>query len=79
MKYWFSILELNPQRIMHNLLTLAARLDIYGFTDDQHYHINMNVAACAQAQRLERVKQYPAFRIVSGHRLFEERSSVVLN
>ena len=39
---------------------------------------NMNVAAKRQAQRLERVKQFPAFRIVSGPRLFEEqRTSVV--
>ncbi len=39
---------------------------------------NMTAAAKQQAQRLERVNQYPAFRIVSGPRLFEEkRSSVV--
>lgn len=39
---------------------------------------NMNVAAKRQAQRLEHIKKYHAFRIVSGPRLFEEkRSSVV--
>ena len=39
---------------------------------------NMTLAARRQAQRLEHLKQYPAFRIVSGPRLFEEkRSSVV--
>ena len=39
---------------------------------------NMNVAAKRQAQRLEHIKRYPAFRIVSGARLFEEeRSSIV--
>ena len=39
---------------------------------------NMNAAAKRQAQRLEHIKQYSAFRIVSGARLFEEqRTSVV--
>ena len=76
MKYWVQFLIKsatdNAQLIdacgSDSVVVLDGRLSSY----------NMNVAAKRQAQRLEHLKQYPAFRIVSGPRLFEEkRSSVV--
>ena len=76
MKYWVQFLIKsatdNAQLIdacgSDGVMVLDGRLSSY----------NMNVAAKRQAQRLEHIKQYPAFRIVSGLRLFEEkRSSVV--
>ena len=76
MKYWvqFFIKSAtdNAQLIddcgSDSVMVLDGRLSSY----------NMNAAAKRQAQRLEHVKQYPAFRIVSGARLFEEqRTSVV--
>lgn len=76
MKYWVQFLinsaTDNVQLIddcgSDSVMVLDGRLSSY----------NMNVAAKQQAQRLENIKQYSAFRIVSGPRLFEEqRSSVV--
>ena len=76
MKYWVQFLIKsatdNAQLIdacgSDSVMVLDGRLSSY----------NMNVAALHHARRLERVKQYPAFRIVSGARLFEEeRTSVV--
>ena len=76
MKYWVQFLIKsstdNAQLIdgfgSDSVLVLDGRLSSY----------NMNVAAKTQAQRLERIHQYPAFRIVSGPGLFEERRSSVV-
>ncbi len=76
MKYWVQFLIKsatdNAQLIdacgSDAVLVLDGRLSSY----------NMNVAAKREAQRQAHFHQYPAFRIVSGPRLFEEkRSSVV--
>ena len=76
MKYWVQFLIKsttdNAQLIdacgSDSVMVLDGRLSSY----------NMNVAAKRQAQRLRTIKQYHAFRIVSGPRLFEEqRTSVV--
>ena len=76
MKYWVQFLIKsatdNAQLIdacgSDSVVVLDGRLSSY----------NMNVAAKLQAQRLERLIQYPAFRIVSGPRWFEEqRTSAV--
>ena len=76
MKYWVQFLIKsatdNAQLIdgfgSDSVLVLDGRLSSH----------NMNVAARRQAQRLEHYVQYPAFRIVSGPRLFEERRSSVV-
>ena len=76
MKYWVQFLIKsatdNAQLIdacgSDSVLVLDGRLSLY----------NMNVAAKRQAQRLEHIKQYSAFRIVSGARLFEEQRSSVI-
>ena len=76
MKYWVQFLIKsatdNAQLIdacgSDSVLVLDGRLSSH----------NMNVAAKRQAQRLEHYVQYPAFRIVSGPRLFEERRSSVV-
>ena len=73
MKYWVQFLIKsatdNAQLIdacgSDSVMVLHGRLSSY----------NMKVAAKQQAQRLEHLKQYPAFRIVSGPRLFEETHS----
>ncbi len=76
MKYWVQFLIKsatdNAQLVdacgSDGVVVLDGRLSSY----------NMNVAAKTPAQRLENIKQYSAFRIVSGPRLFEEqRTSVV--
>ena len=75
MKYWvqFLIKSANNEQLIDacgsdGVVVLDGRLSSY----------NMNVAAKLNAQRLEHIRQYPAFRIVSGPRLFEEkRTSVV--
>ena len=76
MKYWVQFLIKsatdNAQLIdgfgSDSVLVLDGRLSSY----------NMIVAAKHHAQRLEHIEQYPAFRIVSGPRLFEEqRTSAV--
>ena len=75
MKYWVQFLvksATNAQLIddcgSDSVMVLDGRLSSY----------NMNVAAKRQAQRLEHIRQYPAFRIVSGARLFEEQSTSVV-
>ena len=76
MKYWVQFLIKsatdNAQLIdgcgSDAAMVLDGRLSAY----------NMNVAAMRQAQRLERLIRYPAFRIVSGPRWFEERRSSVV-
>ena len=73
MKYWVQFLTKsatdNAQLIDacggDSILVLDGRLSSH----------NMNVAAKRQAQLLERIKQYSAFRIVSGPRWFEEERS----
>ena len=73
MKYWVQFLIKsatdNAQLIdgfgSDSVMVLDGRLSSY----------NMTVAAKRQAQRLEHYQQYPAFRIVSGPRVFEERRS----
>ena len=73
MKYWVQFLtksatdqtQLIDACGSDSVLVLDGRLSSY----------NMNVAARRQAQRLEHIKHYSAFRIVSGPRLFEERRS----
>ena len=76
MKYWVQFLIKsatdNTQLIdacgSDSVMVLDGRLSLY----------NMNVAAKRQAKRLEHIKQYSAFRIVSGPRLFEEQRSSVI-
>ena len=76
MKYWvqFLIKSATDQTQLidacgsDGVLVLDGRLSSY----------NMTVAAKRHAQRLEHIKQYPAFRIVSGPRLFEERRTSVV-
>ena len=76
MKYWAQFLIKsatdNAQLIdacgSDGVMVLDGRLSSY----------NMNVAAKRQAQRLEHIKQYHGFRIVSGPRLFEEKYSSVV-
>ena len=71
MKYWVQFLIKsatdNAQLIdgfgSDAVMVLDGRLSSY----------NMNVAAKREAQRQARIHQYPAFRIVSGPRLFEEK------
>ena len=76
MKYWVQFL-------IKSATDNAQLIDGFGsdsvmVLDGRLSSCNMNVAALRQAQRLERIKQYSAFRIVSGPRWFEEeRSSVV--
>ena len=76
MKYWVQFL-------IKSATDNAQLIDGFGsdavfVLDGRLSSYNMNVAAKRQAQRFEHIKQYPAFRIVSGPRLFEEkRSSVV--
>ena len=72
MKYWvqFLIKSANNAQLIDacggdSVMVLDGRLSSY----------NMNVAAKRQAQRLQTIKQYPAFRIVSGPRWFEEERS----
>ena len=73
MKYWVQFLiksaTNNAQLIdacgSDSVVVLDGRLSSY----------NMKVAALHHARRLERIKHYPAFRIVSGARLFEEQRS----
>ena len=73
MKYWVQFMIKsatdNAQLIdgfgSDSVMVLDGRLSSY----------NMTVAAEREAQRQEHYQQYPAFRIVSGPRLFEERRS----
>lgn len=75
MKYWVQFLI---KSATDNKLIDACGSDSVMVLDGRLSSCNMNVAAKRQAQRLEHIKQYPAFRVVSGPRLFEEkRSSVV--
>ena len=77
MKHWVQFL-INSATGGNAQLIDACGSDSVVVLDGRLSSHNMNVAAMRQAQRLERVKQYPAFRIVSGPRLFEEhRTSVV--
>lgn len=77
MKYWVQFLI---KSATDNALIDACGSDGVVVLDGRLSSYNMNVAAKRHAQRLEHIKQYPAFRIVSGPRLFEEkRSSVVFN
>ena len=76
MKYWVQFLIKSATD--NTQLIDACGSDSVLVLDGRLSSFNMNVAAKRQAQRLEHLKQYPAFRIVSGARLFEEqRSSVV--
>ena len=75
MKYWVQFLI---KSATDNALIDACGSDSVLVLDGRLSSYNMNVAAKRQAQRLEHLKQYTAFRIVSGPRLYEEkRSSVV--
>ena len=74
MKHWVQFLiksateELIDACGSDSVVVLDGRLSSY----------NMNVVAKRHAQRLEHIKQYPAFRVVSGPRLFEEESTSVV-
>ena len=76
MKYWVQFLTKsatdNAQLIdacgSDSVLVLDGRLSSY----------NMRATALHHAQRLKRIKQYSAFRIVSGTRLFEELATSVV-
>ena len=75
MKYWVQFLA---ESAKDNELIDAFGSDAVFVLDGRLSLYNMSVAARRQAQRLEQIKQYPAFRIVSGARLFEERRSSVV-
>ena len=76
MKYWIQFLIKSATD--NAQLIDACGSDSVMVLDGRLSSHNMNVAAKRHAQRLQTIKQYPAFRIVSGARLFEEeRSSVV--
>ena len=76
MKYWVQFLIKSATD--NAQLIDASGGDSVFVLDGRLSSYNMNVAARRQAQCLERIKQYSAFRIVSGPRWFEEeRSSVV--
>ena len=76
MKYWVQFL-INSATDNAQLLD-ACGSDAVMVLDGRLSSYNMNVAAKRQAQRLEHIKQYPAFRIVSGARLFEEEHSSIV-
>ena len=77
MKYWVQFL-INSATDNAQLID-ACGSDSVLVLDGRLSSFNMNAAAKQQARRLEHIKRYPAFRIVSGARLFEEqRTSVVL-
>ncbi len=74
MKYWVQFLTKSAKGELIDafgsdaVMVLDGRLSFY----------NMIVAAKREAQRQAHIQQYPAFRVVSGPRLFEEkRTSVV--
>ena len=71
MKYWVQFLI---KSATDNLID-ACGSDSVVVLDGRLSSYNMNVAAKRQARRLERIKHYTAFRIVSGARLFEEQRS----
>ena len=76
MKYWVQFLIKSATD--NTKLIDACGSDSVVVLDGRLSPYNMNAAAKRQAQRLEHIEQYSAFRIVSGPRLFEEkRSSVV--
>ena len=76
MKYWVQFL-IKSATDQTQLIDACGGDSVFVLDGRLSSH-NMNVAAKTQAQRLERIHQYPAFRIVSGPRWFEEeRSSVV--
>ena len=76
MKYWVQFLIKSSTD--HAQLIDGFGSDSVMVLDGRLSSYNMNVAAKRHAQRLEHIKQYPAFRIVSGPRVFEEkRTSVV--
>ena len=76
MKYWVQFLIKSATDEAQ--LVDACGADAVAVLDGRLSSYNMNVAAKQQAQRLERIRQYPAFRIVSGPRWFEEeRTSAV--
>ena len=77
MKYWVQFL-IKSATDNTQLIDACGGGDSVMVLDGRLSSYNMDVAAKQQAQCLERIKQYPAFRIVSGPRWFEEeRSSAV--
>lgn len=72
MKYWVQFL-INSATDNAQLID-ACGSDGVMILDGRLSSYNMNVAAKRQAQRLEHIRQHPAFRIVSGPRLFEENA-----
>ena len=73
MKYWVQFL-------IKSATDNAQLIDGFGsdsvlVLDGRLSSDNMNAAAKRHAQRLQTIKHYPAFRIVSGPRLFEEKRS----
>lgn len=76
MKYWVQFLTKSATGSAQ--LIDACGSDAVMVLDGRLSSYNMRATALHHAQRLERIKQYCAFRIVSGARLFEEqRTSVV--
>ena len=74
MKYWVQFLTKSAK----DELIDAFGSDAVMVLDGRLSSYNMNVAAKREAQRQARIHQYPAFRIVSGPRLFEGRRASVV-